>query len=244
MIPAIDLLGGRVVRLEQGSYDRVTGFDVEPERVAAAYVDQGAGWLHVIDLDAARDGVRPPAHERVIRRLAGRRDVRLQVGGGVRSLADVEALLELGVSRVLVGTLAAADPDGVGALARATGAVAVAADVRGGSVRARGWLEDTGVPAATFVERTASCGVRDFLVTAIDRDGTGAGPDTELVERLRPLVPGLLIAAGGIGRPADVAAAARAGADAVVVGRALYDGSMSYVEASASVRSSPTDRPS
>ncbi|MGZ4431930.1 MAG: HisA/HisF-related TIM barrel protein, partial [Gaiellales bacterium] len=97
VIPAIDLLGGRVVRLQRGSYDRVTGFDVDPERAAAEYAEQGAAWLHLVDLDAARDGVRPPAHERVIRRLATRRDLRLQVGGGVRSAADVEALLELGV---------------------------------------------------------------------------------------------------------------------------------------------------
>ncbi len=243
-MPAIDLLGGRVVRLRRGRYDRVTTFDVDPVRAAAEYVEQGAAWLHVIDLDAARDGVRPVAHELVIRRLAARPDLRLQVGGGVRSAADVEALLELGVARVLVGTLAARDPETVGSLARDAGGVAVAVDVRGASVRAAGWVEDTGVPAAAFVERATRCGVRDFLVTAIDRDGTNAGPDTELVEGLRPLVPGLLIAAGGIGRPADVAAAAAAGADAVVVGRALYDGTMTYAEACASVRSSPTDRPS
>jgi phosphoribosylformimino-5-aminoimidazole carboxamide ribotide isomerase len=102
----------------------------------------------------------------------------------------------------------------------------VAADVLDGTVRAAAWLQDTGAPAETFVQRLAEAGVRDFLVTAIDRDGTGAGPDTDLLLRLRPHVPGLLMAAGGIGSPDDVAAAVRAGADCAVIGRALYDGSM------------------
>jgi phosphoribosylformimino-5-aminoimidazole carboxamide ribotide isomerase len=122
--------------------------------------------------------------------------------------------------------------------------VAVAADVREGTVRAAGWLEDTGVAAEAFVRSLTEAGVRDFLVTAIERDGTGDGPDTALLARLRPRVPGLLMAAGGIGSAADVAAVAGAGADCAVIGRALYDGSLTLLEASASARSSPTDRPS
>jgi len=244
VVPAIDLLDGRVVRLREGRYDQVTEYRVDPLEAAARYAAQGATLLHVVDLSAARDGVRPPAHAAVIQALVERSGLAVQVGGGIRDEASLRDALELGVARVLVGTLAAAEPQLVGRLAVSTARVAVAADVRDGTVRAAGWLHDTGVPAADFVKRLAGAGVRDFLVTAIDRDGTDRGPDTGLLSRLRPLVPGLLLAAGGIGTPADVAAVAAAGADAAVIGRALYDGSLTLSAASASVRSSPTDRPS
>ncbi len=244
VVPAIDLLDGHVVRLRQGRYDQVTEYPVDPERVAATYAEQGATLLHVIDLSAARDGVRPPAHVEAIRRLVGGSGMAVQVGGGIRDERALLEALELGVARVLVGTLAAAQPQLVGRLARDTARVAVAADVRDGTVRAAGWLEDTGVAGEAFVRSLTEAGVRDFLVTAIERDGTGDGPDTALLARLRPRVPGLLMAAGGIGSAADVAAVAAAGADCAVIGRALYDGSLTLLEASASARSSPTDRPS
>ena len=244
VVPAIDLLDGHVVRLRQGRYDRVTEYPVDPDRVAATYAEQGATLLHVIDLSAARDGVRPPAHAEAIRRLVGGSGMAVQVGGGIRDERALLEALELGVARVLVGTLAAAQPQLVGRLARDTARVAVAADVRDGTVRAAGWLEDTGAGARAFVERLAGLGARDFLVTAIDRDGTGEGPDGELLAGLRPSVPGVLMAAGGIGNAAHVAEAVAAGADAVVVGRALYAGWLSLSEASTSVRNSPSERPS
>jgi phosphoribosylformimino-5-aminoimidazole carboxamide ribotide isomerase len=244
VVPAIDLLDGHVVRLRQGRYDQVTEYPVDPDRVASTYAEQGATLLHVIDLSAARDGVRPPAHAEAIRRLVADSGMAVQVGGGIRDEAALLEALELGVARVLVGTLAAAQPQLVGRLARDTARVAVAADVREGTVRAAGWLEDTGVAAEAFVRSLTEAGVRDFLVTAIERDGTGDGPDTALLARLRPRVPGLLMAAGGIGSAVDVEAVAAAGADCAVIGRALYDGSLTLLEASASARSSPTDRPS
>ena len=246
VVPAVDLLDGRVVRLRQGRFDDVTEFPVDPEQAAAGYAEQGATLLHVIDLSAARDGVRPAAHAAVIRRLVERSGMAVQVGGGIRSEDDVLEVLELGVARVLIGTLAAVQPDLAGRLAAETARVAVAADVLDGTVRAAGWLQDTGAQVEAFVQRLAGVGVRDFLVTAIDRDGTDAGPDTELLGRVRPHVPGLLMAAGGIGSAADVAAVVGAGADCAVIGRALYDGSLTLAEASASasLRSSPTESPS
>jgi phosphoribosylformimino-5-aminoimidazole carboxamide ribotide isomerase len=244
VVPAVDLLDGRVVRLRQGRFDEVTEYPVDPEQAAAEYAAQGATLLHVIDLSAARDGARPAAHAAVIRRLVEHSGLAVQVGGGIRSEDDVREVLELGVARVLVGTLAALQPDLVGRLAAETVRVAVAADVLDGTVRAAAWLQDTGAPAEAFVQRLADAGVRDFLVTAIERDGTGSGPDTELLRGLRPYVPGLLMAAGGIGSPEDVAAVVHAGADCAVIGRALYDGSVTLAEASASLRSSPTESPS
>jgi phosphoribosylformimino-5-aminoimidazole carboxamide ribotide isomerase len=243
-VPAIDLLDGRVVRLRQGRYDQVTAYDADPLDLAARYAAEGATLLHVIDLSAARDGRRPAAHGSLIGRLVRESGLAVQVGGGMRSLADVEEALELGVARVLVGTLAVHEPDAVGRLAVSTARVAAACDVRDGTVRAAGWTEDSRLAARPFVERLAAAGVRDVLVTAIDRDGTGSGPDTALLRSLRPAVPGVLLAAGGIGSVEDVVAAADAGADAVVIGRALYEGAVRLSDASASLRSSPNESPS
>src|SRR6266700_3413641 len=120
-IPAIDLLGGRVVRLHQVRYDRTTAYPVDPVELAGRYAAAGAPWLHVVDLDAARDGVRPPAHAALVAELAGIPGLQLQLGGGLRTEADIRAALELGACRVLVGTLAAQDPKLVGRLAADTG---------------------------------------------------------------------------------------------------------------------------
>jgi phosphoribosylformimino-5-aminoimidazole carboxamide ribotide isomerase len=222
-VPAIDLLGGRVVRLRQGRYDRATVYSDDPVAVAERLSGAGATRLHVVDLDAARDGLRPPEHGRILVRIAALPGVRLQLGGGIRTEADVAAALETGAWRVIVGTLAAEDPTTVGRLARETGRVVAAVDCRDGSVRVRGWEADSGADPRELVRRLAEAGVRDVAVTAIDRDGTGAGPDVGLIGRLRSEVPGELIAAGGVHAPVDVITAVGAGADAVVVGRALYE---------------------
>jgi phosphoribosylformimino-5-aminoimidazole carboxamide ribotide isomerase len=222
-VPAIDLLGGRVVRLHQGRYDRATVYAADPVAVAEELAADGVRRLHVVDLDAARDGARPPAHARIVERIAALPDVRLQLGGGIRTEADVSAALETGAWRVLVGTLAAEEPETTGRLARETGRVVAAVDCREGSVRVRGWADDSGADPLALVERLVAAGVRDIAATAIERDGTGTGPDVGLIGRLRPAVPGELIAAGGVYAPVDVTAAVGAGADAVVVGRALYE---------------------
>ncbi len=222
-MPAIDLLGARVVRLRQGRYDRATVYADDPVAVAEALVAAGARRLHVVDLDAARDGARPRAHARILEQIASLPGVRLQVGGGIRTEGDVAAALETGAWRVLAGTLAAQAPETAGRLARETGRVVAAVDCRDGSVRVRGWADDSGADPLALVERLAAAGVRDVAATAIERDGTGAGPDVRLIGRLRAAVPGELIAAGGVYAPVDVTAAVGAGADAVVVGRALYE---------------------
>jgi phosphoribosylformimino-5-aminoimidazole carboxamide ribotide isomerase len=223
-VPAVDLLGGRVVRLKQGRYDRVTAYPGGPAELARAYAEAGAPWLHVVDLDAARSGERPPGHAALLRELRAVPGLRIQLGGGLRGEAEVRAALAGLADRVIVGTLAAAEPELVGALAAETGRVLVAVDCLEGRVRTHGWLADAGLEPAALVARLTAAGVRDLLVTAIDRDGTGRGLDLELIAALRPAVPGLLLAAGGVGSATDVGAALGAGADAVVVGRALLDG--------------------
>ncbi len=227
-IPAVDLLGGRVVRLHQGSYERVTAFPDDPLELARRYAAAGAPWLHVIDLDAARTGSRPPAHTRVLAAIAAIAGLRLQVGGGLRDEAAIREALAGGADRVLVGTLAAADPELVGGLAAETGRVAVALDCLDGRVRTHGWRQDSGADPVAVVGRLGAAGARDYLVTGIDRDGTGRGPDLGLIRGLRSVIPGLLLAAGGVGCAGDVDAAVAAGADAVVVGRAMLDGTVRF----------------
>jgi phosphoribosylformimino-5-aminoimidazole carboxamide ribotide isomerase len=237
VIPAVDLSGGRVVRLLQGDYGRVTGFDETPDEAADRFALAGARWLHVIDLDAARDGERSPEHAAVLARLAGRRGTRVQVGGGFRSREAVEAALASGVQRVLIGTFAARDPDAVAALAAEHGPrICVCADALGGSVRVAGWREDAGESPASFVARFSARGVGAFLVTAIERDGTLAGPDLRLLGEVRAATGGLLLAAGGFAALEHIEAARDAGCDGVVVGRALYDGSLNLREALGAVR--------
>ena len=232
IIPAVDLSGGRVVRLLQGDYGRVTSFDETPDEAADRFALAGAGWLHVIDLDAARDGVRSPEHAAVLERLARRRGTRLQVGGGFRSAEQVEEALAAGVQRVLIGTLAARDPGAVAALAAEHGRrICVCADALEGTVRIAGWREDAGESPSAFVERFGALGVGAFLVTAIERDGTLAGPDLRLLAGVRAVTEGVLLAAGGFATVEHVAAARDVGCDGAVVGRALYDGSLNLREA-------------
>jgi len=223
-VPAVDLLGGRVVRLEQGRYDRVTAYPVEPVALARAYAEAGAPWLHVVDLDAARTGVRSPGHAALLRELRAAPGLRIQLGGGLRGEAEIRAALADVADRVVVGTLAVADPELVGRLAAETGRVVAGLDCRDGRVRTHGWLEDAGLAPADLVARLARAGASGFLVTGIERDGTGRGPDVDLVASVRAEVPGLLLAAGGVGSAADVGAAVAAGADAVIVGKAMLDG--------------------
>ena len=236
VIPAVDLSGGRVVRLLQGDYGRVTGFDETPDEAADRFALAGAGWLHVIDLDAAKSGERSPEHAAVLERLAGRRGTRVQVGGGFRSAAQVEAALAAGVQRVLIGTLAARAPEVVAALAAEHGPrICVCADALDDSVRVAGWREDAGESAESFVERFSQLGVSTFLVTAIERDGTLSGPDLKLLASVRAVTDGTLLAAGGFAALEHLRAVRDVGADGVVVGRALLAGAFTLQEALADV---------
>jgi phosphoribosylformimino-5-aminoimidazole carboxamide ribotide isomerase len=235
VIPAIDLAGGRVVRLVQGRFEASTTFSDDPVETARDFFRDGARALHVIDLDAARTGERSPTHAETIARIAASkpRGALLQVGGGFRARAAVEDALALGVDRVLIGTLAFREPETLRALAGRHGAaICVTADVLEGSVRVAGWLEDSGIPVADAIRDAMAAGVSTFLVTAIERDGTLAGPDVRMLAAAREAADsGLVIASGGIGSIADLLACRAAGANGAVVGRALYAGSFTLREA-------------
>ena len=220
VIPAIDLLGAGAVRLRQGDYDRVTAYG-EPWALATRFAAAGARWIHVVDLDGARAGnIRPD----VVGELAqAASPARVQASGGIRSVADAEALLDAGASRVVVGTAAWSLLDElVAALAER---LVVALDVRGGVVRTRGWTESS-LELDVAVDRCVAAGVPRLLCTAIERDGTLSGPDTRLVGRLveRSGLP--ILAAGGIRSDDDLGALDRVGAEGAIVGRALLEGNI------------------
>lgn len=240
LYPAIDLLGGRCVRLHQGDYGQVTHYDVDPVEVAQGFVADGASWVHLVDLDAARTG--EPVNREVIGRVAGALDVQVQVGGGVRSVEAARALAELGVDRVVVGTAAVEDP----ALTREIAAhqrVALGLDVRGSEVAVRGWTEGSGRNLLdVLAEYDGAAGVEAVVVTQISRDGTLEGPDLRgLVEVLDSAPEGIeVIASGGVGELSHLwsIAAVMAGdrrLGGVIVGKAIHDGRFSVADAVAAL---------
>jgi phosphoribosylformimino-5-aminoimidazole carboxamide ribotide isomerase len=224
VLPAIDLLGDEAVRLLQGDYERVTAFG-SPAELAARFASEGAGWIHVVDLDGARGGrVRPEVLRPIVAAAA---PAEVQASGGVRSVADALALLGVGAARVVVGTAAfgGALDDFVEVLGER---LVVALDVRDGVVRTAGWAESTGLPVDDAIDRCVSAGVLRLLCTAIERDGTLGGPDVELVARVvqRSGVP--VLAAGGVRDERDLDALEAAGAEGAIVGRALLEGRIAF----------------
>jgi phosphoribosylformimino-5-aminoimidazole carboxamide ribotide isomerase len=238
VIPAIDLHGGRVVRLLRGSFDAVTTFEDAPAALADRFAEQGARSLHVVDLDGARGGRPDPRNASQLAALVARDRLRVQAGGGLRDAEQVEAALALGVARVVLGTLAVREPQTLAELlARHGDRICVAADTRGGAVRVAGWLESAGEPAVELVARFAEAGVRCFLVTAIERDGTLEGPDLDLLRAVRAVTDAELVASGGVGSLDHLRGLAAAGCDAVVVGRALLAGAFELPAAIEAARS-------
>jgi phosphoribosylformimino-5-aminoimidazole carboxamide ribotide isomerase len=229
VIPAIDLRGTRVVRLERGEFDRETAFSDDPVAVARGFTRAGARWLHVVDLDGARDG-RPAQLETVGAIVIGVGGAAaVEAAGGIRSAEAVTAAFAAGADRVVLGTAALRDPRLVRAAIREHGqdAVAVAVDVRAGQAVGEGWRAGAaGSAPDDLMRRLAGFGVAWFEVTAIDRDGLLGGPDLRLLERLVGIGVGPVVASGGIRDVADLAAARDLGCAGAIVGRALYDGSL------------------
>jgi phosphoribosylformimino-5-aminoimidazole carboxamide ribotide isomerase len=223
VIPAVDLLGDEAVRLEQGDYERVALREADPGALVRRFVEAGARLVHVVDLDGARSGRLRP--ELIARLVAAAVPAHVQASGGIRSTEDAQALLAAGATRVVVGTAVFAEQDGLRRFATALGAaLVVAIDVRGGELAVRGWREGTGLPVDEAVDRCAAAGVARLHCTAIDRDGTLAGPDVELLRRVveRSGLP--VVAAGGASSESDLEAVAATGCEAAVVGRALLEG--------------------
>lgn len=229
LYPAIDLLGGRVVRLQQGDYDQVTSYGSDPVAVASSFVDAGATWVHMVDLDAAKtgEGVNRDVIARVAAVLSGR--ARLQVGGGVRTLDDATALRDAGVARVVMGSAAVADPSLVERASEIVN-VAVGLDHRGGVAATHGWTKSSGITVNELLGQfpTASA----FVITDISRDGMLEGPDLLGLAEAVALADAPVVASGGVGSLEHLRLLAGiTGLDGAIVGKAIYEGRVSVADA-------------
>jgi phosphoribosylformimino-5-aminoimidazole carboxamide ribotide isomerase len=230
LYPAIDIRGGRTVRLVQGDYERERAFDRDPVEAARRWAGQGARALHVVDLDGARSG--RPENLDLVERIAGEVGVAIQVGGGLRDAEAVDAALATGAERVVLGTAAIADPALVAALVGEYGGsrIVVAADSRGGRVAVEGWERESSLETSHLIAELGRRGVGTFLYTPVEVDGTLAGPAVEELGGVAAAAAeagaGLLYS-GGVGEVEDLAELARLRLPAlkgVIVGRALYEG--------------------
>jgi phosphoribosylformimino-5-aminoimidazole carboxamide ribotide isomerase len=234
IIPAIDIRGGRCVRLEQGDYERETVFGVDPVAMAVHWVAQGASRLHVVDLDAAKEG--RPVNDAIIKRIVTESGVPVQVAGGVRDHAAIHRWADCGADRIVVGTLAAQEPAEIDrAMVRHRDKIAVSVDARGGNVAVKGWRETTSLAVPEFIRDMASRGVRHFIYTDIDRDGMMEHPDfdelgavarvvAEATEQTSDDAPAPIILGGGITSVDDIVTLSQFDIEGVITGRALYDG--------------------
>jgi len=237
LYPAIDLRDGRCVRLYQGDYGRETVYGDDPVAQAQAFEAEGAAWIHVVDLDAARTG--EPRNRPVIAAIAAAVSVPVQTGGGVRDEAAAQALVDAGVARVVLGTAALEDPALVARLAQRM-PVAVGLDARGREVAVRGWEQDSGRDLLDVARSFADVGVAALVVTEIGRDGTLEGPDLEGLAAVLAATSIDVIASGGVGSLDDLRALDRLEAGGrvlagAIVGRALYEGAFTLTDARTAV---------
>ena len=230
IFPAIDLLDGCAVRLRQGRYDEVTVYDHDPIALACRFRSAGARYLHVVDLNAARDGVR--GHDSMIGRMAQESGLLIQTGGGIRNMATVRSLLATeGIWRVILGTSAVKDPDFTReALSFAPDRVVIGLDARNGMVSVDGWTQDSQVTVMTLAMAMKEAGARTVVFTDIARDGMMVGTAIDSVTELVRATGLDVIASGGIATLSDIDAARQAGAAGVIVGKAIYEGKVRLEE--------------
>lgn len=233
VIPAIDLLEGRCVRLYQGDYARSQVFNENPVDVAKHWVEQGASWLHIVDLDGAKIG--KLVNLQAIEAIAQAVSVQIQVGGGLRDRTSIAQLLSLGVQRVILGTIAVEQPTLVADLCQEfPGQIVVGIDARNGRVATRGWLETTEVLAIQLAQKMQELGAAAIIYTDIHRDGTLQGPNLAALKSLAAEVSIPIIASGGVSSVTDLLsllALEPIGVSSVIVGRALYTGDISLKQA-------------
>jgi phosphoribosylformimino-5-aminoimidazole carboxamide ribotide isomerase len=232
LYPAIDIRGGKAVRLLEGDYERETTYDADPVDAAKRWAEEGAEFLHVVDLDGAKAG--EPRNLEAVRRIAAAVECPIQVGGGLRDFASVAMLLEAGAARVVIGTAALRDPDFLAAaLAEHGERVVVSVDARGGKVSLSGWTETSDVDVVSAVRDLGGRGVARFLCTAIEVDGTMEGPAVDELAQIAAATDAQVIASGGVGEIAHLEELARDAApnlEGAIVGRALYERKFTVAE--------------
>ena len=230
IFPAIDLKDKQVVRLTQGDYDRVTVYDHQPTEIAKRFIKEGAQNLHVIDLDGARDGRLSNLDK--VKGIVALEQMFVQVGGGIRDEQAVDAYLDLGVNRVILGTVAVEDFDFLERMVEKHGErISVSVDSRGGKVATRGWLKDSALDAVEFCEKLEAAGVSTIIFTDISRDGLLIGTDRGIYRTLKEKLSCKIIAAGGVSSLEDIRDLAEIGMHGAIVGKAIYEGALSLTDA-------------
>ena len=230
LYPAIDLRGGQAVRLYQGDYDQMTVYNADPVAQAHAFIEAGAKYLHVVDLDGAKDD--STANLETIAAIARQGGLKIEVGGGIRDEARIRRYLDLGVDRCILGTIAVKDFAFTERMARTYGArIAVGVDMKDGLVAVNGWKEVTPEPGVAFCRRWAAAGVKGSIATDISRDGTMQGTNLDLYRELLA-IPGIEVtASGGIARMEELAELQAMGCHAAILGKSIYTGAIDLAEA-------------
>ncbi len=235
LLPAVDILEGKAVRLTRGEFDQSKVYDADPLDAALRWIEAGARELHIVDLDGARDGA--PVNAEHIRRIGAEIDVPFQVGGGLRTIEAVRGAVDAGATWVVIGTAAYADIDFLDqAVAELGDRVVVSVDARAGKLAGAGWTEQTDIPIEAVIERLGARGVRRFVYSSIDRDGMLSGPDLDGARRVAEAVRGIYAYSGGVSSLDDLRALVelrQVNLRAVIVGKALYEGRFTVAEAQA-----------
>jgi phosphoribosylformimino-5-aminoimidazole carboxamide ribotide isomerase len=229
IIPAIDIFEGQCVRLRQGDYAQETVFGADPAAMARRWVEQGAEFLHLVDLDGARDG--RPINGDSITRIVHASAVPCQLGGGIRTEADIELALGWGVARVVIGTRALQSPHWIEEMCRRfPGKIALGIDAKDGRVATEGWLQVSELDALDLARKLSSVPLAALVYTDISRDGMLQGPNLEAMRDMAAAVPLAVIASGGVSTADDVLRLAQTGVAGCIIGRALYEGRINLAE--------------
>ena len=233
IIPAIDLLNGKCVRLNQGDYNQVTKFNSDPVKQAQLWERQGAKRLHLVDLDGAKTG--EPINDKTIKEIKKSISIPIQFGGGIRNIDRAKELLEMGIDRIILGTIAIENPELVKVLSQEyPKRIAVGIDAKEGMVATRGWLQQSEINSLKLTEQLNDLELAAIISTDISTDGTLKGPNVKALSEIAEISINPVIASGGIGSIADLISLADLeckGIEAIIVGRALYDGSIDLKEA-------------
>ena len=234
ILPAIDIFGGQAVRLLRGNYDDMTIYDPDPVNTAMIFRDEGAEWVHVVDLEGAKSG--HPVNIDTVMRIREASGLKCEIGGGIRDMSAIERCVDSGIDRVILGTSATKEGFAREAVKNFGDKVAVGVDIRGGKVAVKGWLEDSGIDALTFCRKMQDDGVATLIITDISRDGAMSGTNTGLYAELSRTLSVELIASGGVSTLDDVRTLAGLGLYGVIIGKAYYTGAVKISDAIGAVK--------
>ena len=234
IIPAIDIFHGHAVRLLRGNYDDMTIYDTDPVNTAMIFRNEGAQWIHIVDLEGAKTG--GPVNIDTVMRIRESCGIKCEIGGGVREMSSIGRYIESGVDRVILGTSATKEGFAREAVKLFGEKIAVGVDIRGGKVAVKGWLEDSGIDALTFCRRMQDDGVSTLIITDISRDGAMNGINTELYAELSQTLSVNITASGGVSTLDDVKTLAGLGIYGAIIGKAYYTGAVKISEAIGAVK--------